>query len=166
VILSGLFKFVADPRLDQGLNNQIAQFTMLIALLLFTGCSSGPVLKNRPDQSLAEIKQSLDRALPRGMRQQSTNGREFLSNYFSTKGDFDEDAGDRPERAYAHVLILGDRRPYRTEVRVYRERRDKKGIYRGKKLDQGLSRRLLGRLQEALSKGRDDRNVIDDFRAF
>jgi len=71
------------------------------------------------------------------------------------------------ERAYAEVLILGDRRPYRVDTRVIREkwhRSLKKYVTVG--LDKELTHKFAGQIREALANRREDRNVIDDFRAF
>lgn len=103
--------------------------------------------------------------MPMGsVKEQSLNGRELTSYYFNPK-DFDEDATDRAERAYAKVTILGSGRPYTIEVRVFREKRIK-GQYTLIGEDRKLSNELLERIREALADRRDDRNIIDDFRAF
>jgi len=115
--------------------------------------------------SLTTLKKIVVSQMPMGaVREQSPNGRELTSYYFNPR-DFDEDATDRAERAYAKVTILGAGRPYSIEARVFREKRIK-GQYKLIGEDRRLSNELLERIREAIADRRDDRNIIDDFRAF
>ena len=132
---------------------------------LFAGCASGVVMQNQPTTSLNLLQFAITQSLPRGLRNKSENQREFFSRYFSPDAPYDANAVIGRERAYAHVLILGDMRPYRTDVRVYRERKTSSGYSRAK-LDKKLARQVAARIQEHLAKGREERNVIDDFRPF
>ena len=93
------------------------------------------------------------------------NGRELTSGYF-TPADWEEDATDKSERAYAKVLILGSGRPYRIDVHVFREKRSKAGAYAKTGEDHKLTNTLVERLKEALADRREDRNIIDDFRVY
>jgi hypothetical protein len=112
------------------------------------------------------IRNVVIKQLPRGLRATSPNGREFYSNYFSPQNGFSQDGTDRRERGYAHVLILGDSRPYRSEVRVYRELKDSRGAYGRPALDKKLTRELVGKIKAELAKSPEDRNIIDDFKVF
>jgi len=104
--------------------------------------------------------------MPQGKRRVSVNGRELFSNYFVIKrGRYEKALGNEKIRYSAHILILGDRRPYTLEVLVYKERRGFQG-YRREKIDEGIARVVLRRIQKALTKRRDDLNIIDDFRVF
>lgn len=132
---------------------------------LSTGCTTGVVIKNQQNTSLNLLQFVINQQIPRGVRTKSANQREFFSNYFSPEDGFDQDATTQRERAYAHVLILGATRPYRTEVRVYREQKTSSG-YRRSGLDKNLSRLVSARIREGLAKSREERNVIDDFRPF
>ncbi|MCM2280331.1 MAG: hypothetical protein NDI61_00635 [Bdellovibrionaceae bacterium] len=123
------------------------------------------LIKNQPTTSLNLLQYVIQQQIPRGIRVKSENQREFFSNYFSPYGDFTADGTDKRERAYAHIMILGDSRPYQTSIRVYREKKTNSG-YRQTGLDKNLSRQIAARLQVALAKSREDRNVIDDFRPF
>lgn len=72
-------------------------------------------------------------------------------------------------RWFAHVFILGDRRPYNIEVLVKREKRiANRGVltYRPEGLDLRIASNLKKRIQEELTKSREGINLIDDFRAF
>lgn len=130
-----------------------------------TACSTGVVIENAPVHSLGLIAHVVTQMSPRGLRATSPNRREYFSNYFVPNTNFNEDATDHKERAYSHILILGDRRPYTTEVYVYRERRTDTG-YKKVGTEKKLAQVLAIRIKEELAKGREDRNIIDDFRAF
>jgi ferredoxin-NADP reductase len=104
--------------------------------------------------------------MPFGVRNQSENGREFTSGYFSTLS-LDEEAAEKPTREYALVTILGSGRPYSISVKVTREQRLKNSTrYREVGQDKHLAGELADRIKAALAERREDRNVIDDFRAF
>lgn len=93
---------------------------------------------------------------------------EWSSNYFLTRGRKFVPAQTAPRRMYAHVYILGDRRPYVVEVYVKKERRVSPGTntYADDGLDQELARVIQKRIQQQLSKRREELNIIDDFRIF
>lgn len=151
-------------------------FALILAVSnLFLGCVSKTALPefNMP---LSQIRALVVGQLPGGLAQESQNGRELRSKYFKvTRVDLfeviDESEINKKtpvaERAYSEVLILGDRRPYRVDTRVIREkwhRPLKKYVVLG--LDKELTRKFADRIREALANRREDRNVIDDFRAF
>ncbi len=123
------------------------------------------------DQPLIDLQKLSESVLPMGKRTISSNGREILSNYFHLV-DGRIVAGDRaPERFYAHVIILGDQRPYTIEVIVHRERRvassgELSPRYDEVAVDQRLAKVFAKRLNNNLSKRREDRSIIDDFRVF
>ncbi len=96
----------------------------------------------------------------------SENGREVFSNYFSAKGVYIAPQDNVKERFFSHILILGERRPYDIDVRVYRETRRKNGLYIATGLDMAQSKKLALKLKAALNESREKRNVIDDFQAF
>lgn len=134
--------------------------------MLFTGCGSKPVIDDvmLPYTTVRTIVLA---ELPGGLRKQSSNGREVESGYFSWGSLDDTDGEELSERAYAKVVILGSSRPYRLDVRVFKEKRAKKSkTYAKAGEDRKLARELVTRLKESLANRRDDRNVIDDFRAF
>lgn len=138
---------------------------LVLTAWLSTGCASGVTIRNNPNTSLNTLQFVITQALPGGVRVKSQNQREFFSNYFSPDDGAGQDASLKRERAYAHVTILGDGRPYRTEIRVYRERKTNSGYNRAG-LDKNLSREIAARIQDGLVKSRGERNVIDDFRPF
>jgi hypothetical protein len=145
---------------------------MLKLLLIFTalfigGCSTrGSVSIDEVNQSITDLERVVTETLPLGKRAQSQNGREFYSEYFTYKNGEYDDAATKALRRTLHVLILGDRRPYKIEARVIVEVRDSRGEYSLAKYDEGMARVFIRRIQGLLNKRRDDRNVIDDFRVF
>jgi hypothetical protein len=133
--------------------------------VVFSGCSTKPSIH---DVMLPynTVRQAVISNLPFGLRKQSANGRELTSNYFSPTS-FDTDAEDLPDRAYAEVVILGSSRPFQIAVKVIRERRRRKSrSYAVLGEDKKLTREMVRRLKNTLADRREDRNVIDDFRAF
>lgn len=137
-----------------------------------TGCSSRAVIENVV-LPYGTVKHIVVASLPGGIRAQSTNGRELTSGYFvlGKNGDFraldETEAETVGERAYAEVIILGERRPYRLDVRAYRQRRDRSTKkYSSPVYDKMLTQRFSQKVKESLANRREDRNLIDDFRAF
>lgn len=107
-------------------------------------------------------------SLPGGAKKKSLNGREYTSGYFKPD-DMDENAEDDRLRSYAIVTILGERRPYSIDVRVFREVRERhEGVttYRVLGQDRRIADKLIKTIREALANRPEDRNIIDDFRVF
>ncbi len=96
----------------------------------------------------------------------SENGREVWTNHFNSKLVYVAPEDKVKDRFSAHLLILGERRPYDIEVRVYREIRQKNGTFAQGTLDLKQSKRLAQQLKVKLNESREKRNVIDDFQAF
>ena len=140
---------------------------VLLSLVLVTGCATrgASSIKNL-SISIQELQRVATDALPLGKRGQSQNERELTSEYFIEKDGEYESARGSKIRKYAQILILGDRRPYTIEVTVAVEARDAGGEYSLVKYDQGVARVITRRIQNALHKRREDRNIIDDFRVF
>ncbi len=105
---------------------------------------------------------------------QSGNSREWTSHYFviddghtaSKKKNLDH----APERAQAQILIMGDRRPYKLDIVVWVEERqitpDGMVTYKRVRKDQEVASQLADQIDDFLVKSRDNRDLIDDFRAF
>ena len=131
--------------------------------VLLSGCQFAKIKGvNLPYQTVRKV---VVNSLPLGLRQESMNGRELYSGYFSPK-DWEDDATEKSERAYAKAIILNDSRPYDVDPRVYREHKVKGSTYTALGEDKKLTRQLVERIREGLADRRDDRNIIDDFRAF
>lgn len=119
---------------------------------------------------LTEIRQVITGLLPGGPRAVSPNGRELQSRHFlvDRNGGYKE-AADALERYFAHILILGDRRPYSVEILVTHEKRVLRGnqfTYVVTGYDKRLAKNLERKMRAELTKRREDRNIIDDFRVY
>ncbi len=147
----------------------IQKVLVVLGCAFLTGCMSfGSVSISDVDRPLLDIQKIVQRSLPLGLRETSTNGREFYSNFFLAKDRRFKPAEKMPERYYAHVLILGDARPYTIKVHVRRQKVEsvREGIYRDLGADHSLAKAIQRRIQEQLNKRREDLNIIDDFRVF
>jgi len=133
--------------------------------LVLMGCNTvkvGASLEEK-NYSLADIRAAII-GISGESREVSQNGREYYSQYFSRKKEEKFNPLDSLERAYAHFLILGERRPYEIRVVVYIEKKTKRG-YENLGEDRVWSKKILEELKTRLSS-RDGRNIIDDFRSF
>ena len=140
-------------------------FLLFLAVsMAMTGCQA-PAKINNVALSLQTVKKTIASIIPQGVKEESLNGREVTSGYFNLK-NWEEDATDKTERAYAKVLILGEGRPYRIDVHVYKEKKSKSGTYNKTGEDKKVTKELVARLKDALADRREDRNIIDDFRPF
>jgi hypothetical protein len=102
--------------------------------------------------------------MPLGVRDESPNGREITSNYFSPK-NWEVNAAEKSERAYAKAVILGSSRPYKIDIKIVREKKSGKG-YVSLGEDKKLTQELVEAIRDALADRREERNIIDEFRAF
>lgn len=98
-------------------------------------------------------------------RKETKGQRSFISEYFSCNEDpkFNPETSQR--RCYAEMDILGDRRPYDLRITVQVEEKDS-GRYVNIDDDEKLAKRLVSEIREKLHQGRENRNLIDDFRPF
>lgn len=155
--------------LDQG---PVGKFTRVVTIqlvffyaLMIVGCatsSTSPEI-NKP---YGVVRATVQKNMPRGIRTTSRNGRTFESQYFVPSGIWEDDGTNARERAFARVTILGASRPYTIQVSVYREKRISAGEYSAGHLDDQLSNELQKKILEDIANRREDRNMIDDFKAF
>ncbi len=139
-------------------------FALFLALsVILTSCVSTSAIQNVP-LSYNAIKTVVVSNLPGGVRRESPNGRTLTSAYFNPDSLKPEIAAAKIH-AYAVVVILGSTRPYDIDIHVFKEEKTVDG-YEPLGEDTDLSDRLGERLRAALADRREDRNVIDDFRAF
>lgn len=136
----------------------------LFLLLFAMACSTPSYRIAEQNLSLGEIRQAIVAVIGEP-RQISQNQRTFTSQYFSRKPDPKFDPMKSKERLFVQVVVLGDRRPYDVEVSVIVE--EKTGAtYEQVDYEMNESRKLGKDLRSRLHQGRENRNVIDDFRAF
>lgn len=142
--------------------------------LILSACSSvqtavyGARVKDI-DMPLQTVQHTVASILPVGTRTVSPNAREFFSKYFILDRGQYKAASDALDRYWAQITVLGDSRPYNVEIIVTREQRVLSGetfSYVTVGHDSRLAKQLESRLREALTKRREDRNIIDDFRVF
>lgn len=121
------------------------------------------------EAALTEIRTVVGAVVPVGLRGVSPNGREMFSRHFIVTKDRYKPAADALERYYAQITILGDRRPYDIEILVVHEKRvlrDDRFTYVISGYSQDLARELVQNIRKELSKRREERNVVDDFRVY
>ena len=136
---------------------------MLGSLLLITACVDGDVIKES-SRSMDDIRGAIQ-AIAGEPRLVSENHREYTSAYFSRKKDPHFDPQKSKERLYAKFTILGDRRPYDIQVQVFIEEKSG-GLYEDSGLDEPMTDKITDELKHALTKRPENRNLIDEFRAF
>jgi|SRR6185312_6030073 len=141
---------------------------LVVLFLILPGlwsCSTASVTLDNQNYSLGDIRKAIQSKIgePRLI---SENQRTFKSVYFSLKPDKKFDANKSKQRAYAKVVVLGERRPYDLEITVVVEERDSDGGYSEIGDDPAQSEQLAQAIKNKLHQSIDDRNVIDDFRAF
>lgn len=148
---------------------------LLIPFLVSLGCAS--IGRNRAavvikdiDWPIAEIRTVIGQIIPVGVRTMSPNGHEVLSRHFILDRQGQPiPASDAIKRYFTHFLILGDRRPYEVEILVTQEERALRGnqfTYVVSGYEVRLAKQLEARLRSELTKRREDRNIIDDFRVY
>lgn len=151
---------------------------MLRLTIIFSLCLSGCALirsdrrarvVGEVDWPVSGLRAIVGSQVPVGHKSISPNGREFVSLYFILQKDGFRPGDDADDRYFVKYTILGDRRPYDVEILVTHERRVLKGIqfvYAKVGFDAKMAEVLAERLRRELSKRREDRNVVDDFRVY
>lgn len=138
---------------------------VLVSFMILSSCMTTRYYKNDEiDFSLGEIKQTFF-SMVGNPRLVSENDRELESPYFSRRKESPYVDGKSPERLYAKLYILGDRRPYTLEIHVFVEKRTGKE-YEQSDESKEHSERLGLELVNRLTQMKQKRNVIDDFRVF
>ena len=124
---------------------------------------------SRLDFPVGALQKIAVEAMPLGLRTTSPNGRTFFSRYYVLDHKNYKPAGDSPERFSVTIFVLGDQRPYEMEVSVLREvrvQRRETYEYRDADHDRQQAKELAAKIQDRLTKRREDLNIIDDFRVF
>ncbi|MBK9324708.1 MAG: hypothetical protein IPM97_17470 [Bdellovibrionaceae bacterium] len=139
---------------------------ILLFFYILTGCQTqGVVLRDTP-LNISETRKAIASVIGQP-RATSENGREMVSKYYDRKGTKDEEQMKTVrERFSTHITILGDRRPYDIQIEVVVEIRDHDGKYQVVERDEARAQAISIEIQKALVQSRDNRNLIDDFRAY
>lgn len=147
-------------------------------LLFFNACALLKALEPKShslfikmlEQPLTSLRAIVVAQMPVGQRSMSSNGRELVSRYFVPGKDGTYRDGEKAnERYFVQYTLLGDMRPYEIEVQVLKEKRILHGtefVYEVYGPDDRLTKELHDRLRKELTKRREERNVIDDFRVY
>lgn len=138
---------------------------LLVYTLLLSGCRTGGVILRETPLNVSETRRAVMSVIgePRSV---SSNGRELLSHYYDKKNNKIEKMNLARERYFTHVTVLGDRRPYDVQVEVLVEGRTEEGTFELIDRDDDRAAGVAEKIRTALNEGRDNRNVIDDFRTF
>ncbi|MGZ3773725.1 MAG: hypothetical protein ACXVCY_06795 [Pseudobdellovibrionaceae bacterium] len=140
-------------------------FVLFGLTLLLSSCRTGGVILRETPLNVSETRRAVVSVIgePRSV---STNGREIFSQYFDKKNKKIEKMDMVHERRFTHVTILGDRRPYDVQVEVIVEGRNEEGGFNIIARDDAKASSVAEKIRQTLNQGRDNRNVIDDFRSF
>lgn len=145
---------------------------LLLAALIsqIVACAVSGVQLRNVNRSTIEIKRGIAKALPVGLKFSSDDSREFVSVPFVRYGKKIKPANYELQRAYAKIMIKGDRRPYTIEVVVpVEEATTPNSVQKNFQVigyDERIAKIILARLKAYLNQRRDDTNLVDDFRVF
>lgn len=114
---------------------------------------------------LKDIRRAVNYALQGKVKNKSENNRTYYSKYHRPGKDIRLSATNQKERAQVVVTILGDRRPYQVTV-LYRIDRLTNGKYHKDHYDKGLASKYLEKIETYLSSRPEERDIIDDFKAY
>ena len=143
----------------------IRAFVLFCLLSMQISCAvKSDARLSEQNQSLSEIKQAIIAVIgdPRSV---SENQRTVVSQYFGRKNDRRFDPQTSKVRMYSRVTILGDRRPYDITVDVVVEEKHGRS-YQPVVTDPAEAKAIVTDIKKRLHQSLEDRNVIDDFRAF
>lgn len=121
------------------------------------------------DWPISSLRATIAAQIPVAVKGVSPNGREISSRFFVPTNNGFKDGEEANQRYYVIYTVLGDRQPYDVQVTVQREKRVLKGtnfVYAATGPDPRLAKTLAERLNRELTKRREDRNVVDDFRVY
>lgn len=135
-----------------------------------SGCAVSGVQLRNVDKSTVEIRRGVLKALPVSLKTSSEDSREYISVPFVRYGKKIKEARNELQRAYAQVLIKGERRPYTIEVVVpVEEATTPNSVQKNYQVigyDERIAKIILARLKAYLEQRREDTNLVDDFRVF
>jgi hypothetical protein len=146
----------------------------LLLILSLSGCAI--MQPNKHSKFIEELnvpvvslRSTIVAQLPVSQKSISSNGREIVTRDFCPKGDTFKEGECVNDRYHVEYTVLGDQQPYNIEVLVQHERRvleADKFIWKAGIPDDRLTSQMVERLRKELTKRREDRNVIDDFRVY
>ena len=140
-------------------------FISALGFVCGSATSMGGTTLSETPLSLTETRKAIASVIGEA-RMVSENGRELYSTYYDDKGLRFQDGTKVKSRYFSKITVLGDRRPYDGLVQVIKETKGEEGNFSLDGVDEEKSERLSQKINQALHQGLDNRNVIDDFRAF
>lgn len=153
--------------------NLVKLIRMSLAIVLtihLAGCAATGVQLQNVDKPTVEIKRGIIKALPVNLLTSSDDSREYISVPFVRYGKKIKEARNELQRAYAKILIKGERRPYTIEVIVpVEEATTPNSVQKNFQVvgyDERIAKIILARLKAYLEQRRGDTNLVDDFRVF
>lgn len=117
---------------------------------------------NRP---LKDVRKAVYFALGSQVKNKSANNRTYYSHYHRPGGNLRLSAYKQKERAQVIFTLLGDRRPYSVRV-LYKIESLKGRKYKLDRYDKSLAELYLERVESYLAGRPEERDIIDDFRAY
>ncbi|MBL7544563.1 MAG: hypothetical protein JNL11_12170 [Bdellovibrionaceae bacterium] len=143
--------------------HKIIFLVLLSAFVL--GCAGPAAMISDSNVSLTETRKAIVK-LYGEPRELSQNGREVLTGFMDKRGRVIDSAKKARERRFAHIKILGERRPYDVHVDVIVQAQLDDGSYDTVGDDERLANIIAADLKRELLKSLENRNIIDDFNAF
>lgn len=137
--------------------------TLILALLFLSGCVTQGHYVNDMNRSMSDIQTAIRNLY--GVQSKSDNEKILYTPPLKKDPNDTTPENKMRERVIARVVIMGDRRPYDILVQVYLERKVR-GSWVEVGLDEDLSMEFAKEINRELIESRENRNVIDDFRAF
>lgn len=146
----------------------------LIGLIIFVGalvsCSTTGIKTEPLPYALQVIKTEVTKTIPAEIENISPNGREYYSELFALPPKFAKRVGKTRdgkllERAWAKVIILGERRPYTLHISVFTQElglNEYESTGENKKYADYLGKRI----KKSLVQRHENMDLIDDFRPF
>jgi hypothetical protein len=140
-----------------------AGLSAMLSFFCIVGCSSSGTYLHDVNRSVADIQIAVKRLY--GVATKSADDRVLYTPPLKKDPNDPLPPEKMKERVVARVVIDGDRRPYSILVQVYVQRRVGKNFVE-EGLDETLSTVFAKEINRELIESRENRNVIDDFRAF
>lgn len=139
------------------------RFLLASLSLTLSGCITSGFYLDDVNRNMQDIRTAISNLY--GIQSVSDNERVIITPPLKADPNDPTPPKLMKARVYARVVLVNDQRPYRMHVQVYQERKVK-GEWVELDIDERLSEEFAREIYRELINSRDNRNVIDDFRAF
>lgn len=139
------------------------RFLLAALSLTLSGCITSGFYLDDVNRNMQDIRTAISNLY--GIQSVSDNERVIITPPLKADPNDPTPPKLMKARVYARVVLVNDQRPYRMHVQVYQERKVK-GEWVELDIDERLSEEFAREIYRELINSRDNRNVIDDFRAF